>query len=170
MLIVLYVSILIIIQKTQLTLTREELQSIIESLTSQLDESNDKLSYSLSLNQQLENQLQGTEANNAFLTSQLNEFKDKLSLSSSQLNEFKDKLSLSSSQLNEFKDKLSLSSSQLNEARNKLSEVEKNYQLLSGDYDALSNISLEQCDELILTSNHNQEKLLQRRVSNETYL
>ncbi len=74
------------------------------------------------------------------------------------------------SQLNEFKDKLSLSSSQLNEARNKLSEVEKNYQLLSGDYDALSNISLEQCDELILTSNHNQEKLLQRRVSNETYL
>jgi len=60
----------------------------------------------------------------------------------------------------------------LNEARNKLSEshsklsdVEKNYKLLSGDHDALSNISLEQCDELILTSNHNQEKLLQRRAS-----
>ena len=107
-----------------------------------MNESNDKLSHSSSLNQQLENQLQGTEANNASLTSQLNEFKDKLSLSSSQLNE----------------------------ARNHLSEVEKNYKLLSGDHDALSNISLEQCDELILTSNHNQEKLLQRRVSNEIYL
>jgi hypothetical protein len=33
-------------------------------------------------------------------------------------------------------------SSQLNEARNKLSEVENNYKLLSGDQDALSNISL----------------------------
>ena len=60
--------------------------------------------------------------------------------------------------------------SQLNEARNQLSEVQKNYKLLSGDHDALRNISLEQCDELILISHHNQEKLLQRRVSNETYL
>ena len=142
MLIVSYVSILIIIQKTQLTSTREELQAMIESLTSQLDESNDKLSHSSSLNQQLEKQLQVTEANNAFLTSQFNEFKDELSLSSSQLNE----------------------------ARNQLSDVEKNYKLLSGDHGALSNTSLEQCDELILISNHNQEKLLQRRVSNETYL
>ena len=108
---------------------------MIESLTSQLDESNDKLSHSSSLNQQL-------EKNNASLTSQLNEFKDKLSLSSSQLNE----------------------------AINQLSEVEKNYKLLSGDHETLSNTSLEQCDELILISNHNQEKLLQRRVSNETYL
>ena len=41
---------------------------MIESLTSQLDESNYKLSHSLSLNQQLENQLQGTEANNTSLT------------------------------------------------------------------------------------------------------
>ncbi len=89
---------------------------MIASLTSKLDESNDKLSHSSSLNQQLENQLRGTEANNTSLTSQLNEF------------------------------------------RNQLSEVEKNYKLLSGDHEALSNISLEQCDELILTSNHNQEK------------
>ena len=134
--------ILIIIQKTQLNSTREELQAMIESLTSQLDESNDKLSRSSLLNQQLENQLQGTEANNTSLTSQLNELHDKLSLSSSQLIE----------------------------ARNQLSEVEKNYKLLSGNHEALSNISLEQCDELILTLNHNQEKLLQTRVSNETYL
>jgi chromosome segregation ATPase len=91
------------------------------------------------LNQQLEKQLQGTEANNASLTSQLNEFKDKLSLSSSQLNE----------------------------ARNQLSEVQKNYKLLSGDHEALSNASLEQCDELILTLTHSQEKLQQRRVSDE---
>jgi len=68
LLIVWYVSILIIIQKTQLNSTREELQAMIESLTSQLDESNYKLSHSLSLNQQLENQLQGTEANNTSLT------------------------------------------------------------------------------------------------------
>ena len=94
---------------------------MIASLTSQLDESNDKLSHSSLLNQQL-------EKNNASLTSQLNE------------------------------------------ARNQLSEVEKNYKLLSGDHEALSNTSLEKCDELILTSHHNQEKLLQRRVSNETYL
>jgi chromosome segregation ATPase len=85
----------------------------------------------------------------------------------SQLDEAKEKLSLSSSQLNEFKDKLSLSSSQLNEARNQSSEVEKNYKLLSGDHDALSNISLEQCDELILTLIRSQEKLQQRRVSDE---
>ena len=60
--------------------------------------------------------------------------------------------------------------SQLNEARIKLSEVEKRNKLLSGDHDALSNISLEQCDELILTLNSSQEKLQQRRVSNEPYL
>ena len=108
---------------------------MIESLTSQLDESNDKLSHSSLLNQQL-------EKNNASLTSRFNEFKDKLSLSSSQLNE----------------------------ARNQLSEVEKNYKLLSGDHEALSNISLEQCDELIMKWNRSGEKLLQRRVSNETYL
>ena len=52
----------------------------------------------------------------------------------------------------------------------KLSEVEKSYKLLSGDHDALSNTSLEQCDELILTLTRSQEKLLQRRVSNETYI
>ena len=98
---------------------------MIESLTSQLDESNDKLSHSSSLKQQLENQLQGTEANNTSLTSQLNE------------------------------------------ARNQLSEVEKNYKLLSGDHEALSNTSLEQCDEVILTLSRSQEKLQQRRVSNE---
>jgi chromosome segregation ATPase len=94
---------------------------MIESLTSQLDESNDKLSHSSSLNQQL-------EKNNTSLTSQLNK------------------------------------------ARNQLSEVEKNYKLLSGDHEALSNISLEQCDELIMKWNRSGEKLLQRRVSNEIYL
>ena len=105
---------------------------MIESLTSQLDESNDKLSQSSSLNQQL-------EKDNASLTSQFNEFNDKLSLSSSQLNE----------------------------ARNQLSEVQKNYKLLSGDHEALSNTSLEQCDEVILTLSRSQEKLQQRRVSDE---
>jgi len=128
LLIVWYVSILIIIQKTQLNSTSEELQAMIESLTSQLDESNDKLSHSSSLNQQLENQLQGTEANNTSLTSQFNE------------------------------------------ARNQLSEVEKNYKLLSGDHEALSNISLEQCDDLIMKWNRSGEKLLQRRVRHEIYL
>jgi len=93
------------------------------------------LSHSSSLNQQLENQLQGTEANNASLTSQLNESNDKLSLSLFQWNE----------------------------ARNQLSEVEKNYKLLSGDHEALSNTSLEQCDEVILTLSRSQEKLQQRR-------
>ena len=112
---------LIIIQKTELTSNREELQAMITSLTSQLEESNDKLSHSSLLNQQL-------EKNNASLTSQLNE------------------------------------------ARNQLSEVEKNYNLLSGDHEALSNTSLEQCDELIMKWNRSGEKLLQRRVSNETYL
>ncbi len=86
------------------------------------------------------------------------------------MSELEEKIASLTSQLNEAKDKLSLSSSQLNETRNKLSEVENRNKLLSCDHEALSNISLEQCDELILTSNHNQEKLLQRRVSNETYL
>ena len=49
----------------------------------------------------------------------------------------------------------------------KLSEVEKRNKLLSGDHDALSNISLEQCDELIFTLTRSQEKLQQRKVSDE---
>ena len=118
-------------------------------MTSQLDESNDKLSHSSSLNQQL-------EKNNASLTSQFNEFKDELSLSSSQLNEARNQLSESYNKLSE--------------SHNKLSEVEKNYKLLSGDHEALSNISLEQCDELIMKWNRSGEKLLQRRVSNDTNL
>ena len=70
----------------------------------------------------------------------------------------------------EFEEKISSLTSQLNESRNKLSNVEKNYKLLTGDQDALSNTSLEKCDELILTLSRSQEKLLQRRVSNEPYL
>jgi hypothetical protein len=112
-----------------------ELEEKIASLTSQLNEAKDKLSICSSLNQQLENQLKGSEANNSSLTSQFNETRNKLS-----------------------------------ESHSKLSEVEIRNKLLSGDRDALSNISLEQFDELILASHHNQEKLLQRRVSNETYL
>ena len=50
------------------------------------------------------------------------------------------------SQLNESNIKLSDSNS-------KLSEVEKNYKLFSVDHDALSNISLKQCDELIMEQN-----------------
>ena len=147
-----------------------EIDEKIESFVSQLNESNDKLSLSLSLNQRLEKQLQESEANNASLTSQLNEYSTKLS-------ESYDKLSLSSSlnqrlekQLQESEANNASLTSQLNEYSTNSSEVEKNYMLLSGDRDALSNISLEQCDELILTSNHNQERLLLRRVSNETYL
>ena len=102
-----------------------ELEEKIASLTSQLNETNNRLS---SLNQQLDSEIRGSGAMIQSLTSQFNE------------------------------------------SSNKLSEVEKNYKLLSGDHDALSNISLEQCDELIIASNHNQERLLQRRVSNETYL
>ncbi len=64
-------------------------------------------------------------------------------------------------------DKLSICSSDLNEARNQLSEVEKNYKLLTGDHVALSSTSLEQCDELIFTLTHSQEKLQKRRVSDE---
>jgi hypothetical protein len=63
------------------------------------------------------------------------------------------KIASLTSQLNEARNKLS-------ESHSKLSEEEKNYKLLSG----------EQCNELIITSNYNQEKLLQRRVSNATYL
>jgi chromosome segregation ATPase len=109
-----------------------EFEEKIASLTSQLNEAKDKLSICSSLNQQLENQLKGSEANNSSLTSQFNETRNKLN--------------------------------------SKLSEVEKNYKLLSGDRDALSNISLEQCDELIMKWNRSGEKLLQRRVSNERYL
>ena len=83
--------------------------------------------------------------------------------------ELEEKIASLTSQLNESETNNASLTSQFNESRNKLSEVEKNYKLLSGDHDALSNISLEQCDELILTSHHNQEKLLQRRVSNEIY-
>jgi hypothetical protein len=76
--------------------------------------------------------------------------------------------------VSELEDKIASLTSQLNETRNqlnsKLSEVEKNYKLLSGDHDALSNISFEQCDELIMKWNRSGEKLLQRRVSDETYL
>jgi len=56
--------------------------------------------------------------------------------------------------------------SQLNEASHKLTEVEKRNKLLSGDQDASSSTSLEQCDELILTLTRSQEKIQQRRVSN----
>ena len=63
----------------------------------------------------------------------------------------------------EFEEKISSLTSQLNESRNKLSDVEKNYKLLSGDQDALSNISLEKCDELILTLSRSQEKGLVAR-------
>ena len=72
--------------------------------------------------------------------------------------------------MTELEDKITSLTSQLSESNSKLSEVEKNYKLLSGDQDALSIISLEQCDELILKWNRSGEKLLQRRVSNETYL
>ncbi len=83
------------------------------------------------------------------------------------MTELEEKIASLTSQLNEFKDKLSLSLSQLAEARNQLSKVEKNYKLLTGDHVALSSTSLEQCDELILTLSHSQEKLQQRRVSYE---
>ena len=67
------------------------------------------------------------------------------------------------SQLNE-------SNSKLLQSNSKLIEIEKSYKLLSGDHDALSNISLEQCDELIMKWNQSGEKLLKRRVSYETHL
>jgi len=66
------------------------------------------------------------------------------------------------SQLNETRN-------QLSESHNKLSEVEKNYKLLTGDHDALSSTSLEQCDELIFTLSRSQEKLQQRSVSDFIY-
>ena len=74
--------------------------------------------------------------------------------------------------MTELEEKIASLTSQLDEASNKLSEVEKNYKLLSGDHNALSNTSLEQCDELILTLSCSQEKLQQRRVSDEptTYM
>ena len=69
--------------------------------------------------------------------------------------------------MTELEEKIASLTSQLDEASNKLSEVEKNYKLLSGDHNALSNTSLEQCDELILTLSRSQEKLQQRKVSDE---
>ena len=116
-----------------------ELEEKISSLTLQLNEAKDKLSICSSLNQQLENKLQGSKLTIASLTSQLNEARNHSSKSYSNLSESYDKLS----------------------------EVEKNYKLLSGDHEALSNISLEQCDELIFSLSRSQEKLQQRRVSNE---
>ena len=79
------------------------------------------------------------------------------------MTELEEKIVSLTSQLNE-------SSNNLSESYSKLSEVEKNYKLLSGDHDALSNISLEQCDELIMKWNQSGEKLLKRRVSYETNL
>lgn len=61
------------------------------------------------------------------------------------------------------KNKLSLSN-------HNLLRVEKNYQMLTGDSNVVNNISLEQCDELILTLNRSEEKLLQRRVSYDMIL
>jgi len=61
------------------------------------------------------------------------------------------------------KNKLSLSD-------HNLLRVEKNYQMLTGDSNVVNNISLEQCDELILTLNRSEEKLLQRRVSYDMIL
>ena len=101
------------------------------------------------------------------LTSQLEEANDKLSHSSSLIQQLEKNNASLTTQLNESNDKLSLSLFQWNEARNLLSEVEKNYKLLSGDHEALSNTSLEQCDEVILTLTRSQEKLQQRRVSDE---
>ncbi len=90
----------------------------------------------------------------------MTELEDKIVSLTSQLNEFKDKLTICSSDLNEARN-------QLSESYNKLSEVEKNYKLLTGDHVALSSTSLEQCDEVILTLTHSQEKLQKRRVSDE---
>ena len=123
-----------------------ELEEKISSLTSQLNEAKDKLSICSSLNQQLENKFQGSKLTIASLTSQLNEARNHSSESYSNLSE---------------------SYSKLSESYDKLSEVEKNYKLLSGDHEALSNTSLEQCDELISTLSRCQDKLQQRRVSDE---
>ena len=79
------------------------------------------------------------------------------------MTELEAKIASLTAQLNE-------ASNQLSESHSKVSEVEKSYKLLSGDHEALSNTSLEQCDELIMKWNRSGEKLLRRRVSNETYL
>ena len=44
-------------------------------------------------------------------------------------------------------------------------KAKKNYQIISDDSNVVNHIPLEQCDELILTLNRSEEKLLQRRVS-----
>ena len=77
------------------------------------------------------------------------------------MTELEEKIASLTSQLNE-------ASNELSESHDKLSEEEKRNKLLSGDHDSLSNTSLEQCDELILTLTRSQEKLQQRRV--RTYL
>jgi hypothetical protein len=46
-----------------------------------------------------------------------------------------------------------------------LNEAKKYDQIISGDSNVVNHIPLEQCDELILTLNRSEEKLLQRRVS-----
>ena len=51
-----------------------------------------------------------------------------------------------------------------------IKKIKKKYQMLSGDSNIVNNISLEQCDELILTLNRSEEKLLQRRVSYDMIL
>ena len=77
------------------------------------------------------------------------------------MTELEEKIASLTSQLN-------VARNQLSESHSKLSEVEKNYKLLSGDHEALSNTSLEQCDEVILSLTRSQEKLQQRRVSDES--
>ena len=70
-------------ENTQLTAKIIELEAMIASLTSQSNESNDRLSLSWSLNQQLRKQLLESEVINAFLTSQLSkEVKKNYKLSS----------------------------------------------------------------------------------------
>ena len=51
-----------------------------------------------------------------------------------------------------------------------LNEAKKYDQIISGDSNVVNHIPLEQCDELILTLNRSEEKLLQRRVSYDMIL
>jgi len=138
-------------QNTQLRSNIGELQVMNTSLKHLSDEVENQLSISESQNTQFILDIEELATMNTWLKHVSDEVENELSLSVAQLTQLR-------SYINECEAMNVSLTSQLNEAK-------KNYQMLSGDSNVVNNISLEQCDELMLTLNRSEEKLLQRRVN-----